>query len=145
MSQITLAEVYPHPQHKVFAAFATADALAQWIAPSDDMPTHVEIFDFKPERHFRIGFTVDDSAFYLTGQFLTIRPHHAISFTWMWEPPAPHAGIDSHVSVMLTQQDDGTKLTLTHSRLDAEGMSERHSTGWTISLTRLRRLLKENT
>ena len=29
MSQITLAEVYPHPQHKVFAAFATADALAQ--------------------------------------------------------------------------------------------------------------------
>lgn len=143
MTSFTLAETYPHPLEKVFGAFATADALARWIAPMDGMPTTVNAFDFAVEGRFNIAFEVGPDVHQLLGQFLVIDAYTDLSFTWVWQPPAPHANVESHVAVSLNAVAAGTALTLTHSRLDAPGMDERHQSGWLNCFTRLHTYLKE--
>ena len=113
----------------------------------DDMPTEVGHFHFAPEGRFEITFDTGTDRLQLAGQFLRIQPVDALSFTWMWQPPAPHSDVESLVTVTLAE--DGpesrpaTRLTLTHSQLDAPGMAERHRAGWRGSFTRLHRYLEE--
>nr|WP_255698865.1 SRPBCC domain-containing protein [Yoonia sp. I 8.24] len=140
-----MSETFPHAKEKIFAAFMRADALVQWIAPTDDMPTTVEKLDFVPEGGFRIAFKVGDDVLHLNGQFLVIQAHDHLSFTWVWEAPAPHANVESHVSISLNTLGSKTEMTLTHSRLDAAGMADRHRSGWLGCFARLNKTLKEDT
>jgi uncharacterized protein YndB with AHSA1/START domain len=144
MTSFTVSESYPHPKEKVFEAFATADALAQWIAPMDGMPTTVEALNFVPEGRFRIAFDVGGEILHLAGQFMVIQAYDNLSFTWVWQPPAPHANVESHVAVSLRETGSITELTLTHNRLFAPGMSDRHRAGWLNCFSRLQQVLKEN-
>ena len=144
MTSFTLSETYPHSKEKIFAAFARADTLAQWIAPMDDMPTTVEKLDFTPEGQFRIAFGVGSDVFHLNGQFLVIEAHDRLSFTWIWQAPAPHANVESHVTVTLKAVGSKTEMTLIHSRLNAVGMVDRHRSGWLGSFARLNKTLQEN-
>ena len=143
MDQLTLSETFAHPKEKVFAAFAQAEKLARWIAPLDEMGTNIESFDFSPEGWFQIAFEFQGDLMRLKGQFLIIDPFDRLSFSWIWQQPAPHADVESHVLVSLQQTDDGTNLTLTHSRLNAPGMLERHRAGWLGSFQRLQSEFKE--
>jgi len=143
MSSLTLTKTFAHPKEKVFAAFATARALAQWIAPMDNMVARVEVFQFAPGGRLRIFFDVAAETHPLEGQFLRIEAHDALSFTWVWRSPAPHADVESHVAVSLRDIATGTELKLVHSRLDAPGMSDRHSAGWQGCFSRLATYLED--
>jgi len=143
MNQFTMTETFPHPKEKVFNAFAAPDKLVRWIAPMDEMGTTIEEFEFVTEGWFKIAFDLGGNILRLSGQFLSIEAHDRISFTWIWQDPAPHAGVESHVLVELSQTGANTCLTLTHTRLDAPGMLERHREGWQGSFFRLRRDFKE--
>ncbi len=143
MTSFTVSETFPHSKEKVFAAFATASVLAQWIAPLDEMPTTVEVFEFVPEGRFRIAFDVGDKIHHLAGQFMVIQAYDNLSFTWVWQPPAPHANVESHVAISLRETGSNTELSLTHSQLYDPGMSDRHRAGWLNCFLRLQQLLKE--
>lgn len=144
MTSFTVSETFSHPKERVFAAFASANALVAWIAPMDGMPTTIDAFDFTPEGRFRIAFDIAGEIHHLAGQFMTIHAHENLSFTWVWQAPAPHANVESHVAVSLKDVGSNTELTLTHSRLDAPGMSDRHRAGWLNCFSRLHQALKEN-
>lgn len=143
-TQIHLDAFYPHPKEKVFGAFSQSRALARWIAPAEDIPVRVTTFHFAPEGRFEIEFDVGPETYHLTGQFTKIQAYDALSFTWIWRAPAPHSGIASHVSVRFDDQVGGTRLSLSHIRLDADGMAERHKAGWHGCFERLRKALKES-
>ncbi len=143
MTSFTVSETFSHSKEKVFAAFATARAFAKWIAPLDGMPTNVERLDFAPEGRFRIAFEVGHEVYHLEGQFLIIQAYDSLSFTWVWLPPSPHANVESHVAVSFKEIGASTKLTLTHSQLNAPGMSDRHREGWRNCFSRLQQFLKE--
>lgn len=143
MTSFTVSETFSHPKEKVFSAFATARAFAQWIAPLDGMSTTVERLDFTPEGRFRIAFDVGDEIYYLTGQFLVIQAYDNLNFTWVWQPPSPHANVESYVVVSFKETGASTELTLTHSQLYAPGMNDRHREGWRNCFSRLQQFLKE--
>ncbi|MEO9600780.1 SRPBCC domain-containing protein [Parasphingorhabdus sp.] len=137
-STVALTRTYNHPRNKVFNAFSSAEALAQWLSPSDAIHMSVHKFNFIIEGGYEYGFEVPgEGELRLTGQFLEIKPPDRLSFSWQWQEPDPHAGIDSHVLVEFFDDPVGTRLSLTHTRLDGAGMTQRHRSGWEGSLHRL--------
>ena len=73
-----------------------------------------------------------------------IDPPHRLVFTWTWEPPDRHAGIETLVTVVLEASGDETEVVVTHDRFPTNASRDRHETGWDTTLDRLEVLLKEH-
>ncbi|MCB2089629.1 MAG: SRPBCC domain-containing protein [Sphingomonadaceae bacterium] len=139
---LTITRHFAHPPEKVFAAFASAEAIAQWLAPHNSISLTVEAFHFASEGAYRFCYAKpDEGDLHLEGRFLTIDRPRRLSFSWCWLPPDIHAGIKSLVEIDFAPVPQGTKLTLHHSRLAELNMPQRHAEGWLGALGRLEQLL----
>jgi len=142
---VRLQRRFPHAIERVFAAFSTAEAIASWLSPADEITLIVERFHFAVEGAYLFHYLdPNGSRVSLTGRFLTIDPPCRLSMTWQWLPPDVHAGIESVVLVTLAQEDDGCLLTVLHERLRGVDMPARHAAGWAGALTRLSHYLIES-
>lgn len=140
---VAMTRHFAHPPEKVFAAFASAEAISRWLAPHDSIVLTVEVFQFATEGAYRFCYAIpDEGELRLEGRFLTIDRPRRLSFSWCWLPPDIHAGIESLVEFEFAPAPKGTELSLRHSRLDEAQMAERHSQGWVGALGRLERLLE---
>jgi uncharacterized protein YndB with AHSA1/START domain len=139
---VRLQRRYPHAAEKVFAAFASADAIARWLSPADDIVLRVERFQFAVEGAYLFHYHDSSGAVAsLAGQFLTIDPPHRLSMSWRWLPPDIHADIESIVLVTIVDAEGGSLLTVEHERLTGQAMPARHAAGWTGALARLDQFL----
>lgn len=135
---IRLQRQFQHLPEEVFAAFASAEALSRWLAPSDEITLVVERFDFAVEGAYLFHYHLPDGGVAsLEGQFLTIDEPHRLSLSWRWLPPDVHAGIDSLVQVTIVADGAGSVLTIDHLQLDGADMPARHAQGWHGALDRL--------
>lgn len=64
-----------------------------------------------------------------------------MTFTWTWEPPDPHAGIETLVTIDLYETEGGTELVLTHARFPTHQLMRQHEGGWGPTLDRLKELM----
>jgi uncharacterized protein YndB with AHSA1/START domain len=100
--------------------------------------------DLRPGGRYRFAFRFPDGAEAIVrGEFLEIRRPGSLVFTWTWEEPDPHAGMETKVSVLLSASGNGTELVVTHERFPEESVRNRHDEGWSTTLDRLERLLSE--
>jgi hypothetical protein len=53
-----------------------------------------------------------------------------LAFKWTWEPPDPHAGVETLVTIDLYEKEGGTKLALTHARFPTAQLMRQHESGW---------------
>lgn len=138
---IILKRQFRHHRADVFAAFSSATALEKWMAPSADIKMRVTDFTFRPGGSFIYEYVMPDgSEAVVAGRFVRIENPDLLSFTWTWQKPDPHAGIESRVTVELHEHGDGTQLVITHTKLDSPDspdMPERHNEGWEGALERL--------
>ncbi len=141
---LLLRRSYPHSRERVFEAFAQADALAMWLAPSPNIKTQVCGLEFAVGGSYRFKFTLPDgNDAYVVGQYLAIERPERLSFSWNWEPPDAHAGIESVVTVTFANKSGETEVTLAHEMLTAAGMKARHTQGWNAALSRLAHSLSQ--
>lgn len=56
------------------------------------------------------------SACRLQSRSREILPPRRLVFTWTWEPPNPHAGLETLVTVKLPASGRGTEVVITHVR-----------------------------
>ncbi|MEO9876955.1 MAG: SRPBCC domain-containing protein [Anderseniella sp.] len=123
---------------RVFDAFASADALTEWFAPDAGITLEVIDFDFVPHGTFRLRFTMPDGTRpTVGGQYLVINHPDQIVFSWVWEAPDIHAGIQTQVSVRFIEHGDQTEVTITHDLLPSREACDRHALGWEGTLGRL--------
>lgn len=141
---IVIEKLYKHSIDKVFNAFSKEKAFGQWIAPSDEIKTRVLLYDFKVGGKYRIEFSVPEAgAIFLGGEYVHIEYLKQICFSWIWEKPDIHAGINSLVTANFLKYKNYTKLEITHENLSTIQAMERHAQGWNGTLLRLNQLLNK--
>lgn len=132
---------YKASREAVFAAFTDPALLRRWFSPAEEIATEVAAFDLRVGGRYRFGFrTATEDHGYVGGEFLEITPTERLVYTWMWEPPDPHAGMETLVTVELRADNEETELTLRHERFTSDDARDRHLGGWTGALERLRLL-----
>jgi uncharacterized protein YndB with AHSA1/START domain len=127
---------------KVFAAFADAELVAQWLRPSPEVTLTVLDFDFRPGGGYRFAYDVPDGRrMVVGGTYHSIERPTRIVFSWLIEPPDEHAGIHSEVTVTLVPSGHATLLTIRHAKFGRADADARHAEGWRGALELLDALL----
>ncbi len=135
---IVLTRIFSHKIEDVFDAFSTGESLEKWLAPADEIEAKTLFHQFKVGGDYKIVFTLaDGQKLTLSGKFLEIKQPVRIVFSWQWEEPDIHAGINSIVTVDLEKQEEKTQLTITHQKLSTAQAVTRHSQGWAGTVARL--------
>ena len=143
---LVVRQTYPHDRLRVFDAFASANALEQWFSPSPDIRTDVVEFDFWVGGRYQIVFALPDAAeTSIRGEFNRIERPIQLCFTWSWEKPDPHAGIDTLVTIDFIDADGATEVIVSHEKLEGSEMKERHFAGWLGAMQRLQSWLELTT
>lgn len=127
---------------RVFAAFARAEIVAQWLTPSPDVKLTVLELDFREGGHYRFAYdTPEGQRMLVGGVYRSIETPSRLVFSWLIEPPDVHAGIESQVTVSIAPNADGSDLFILHERFERSDANARHAEGWAGALEQLQRLL----
>lgn len=139
------AEVRRHlsaSPERVFAAFARAEVVAQWLTPSPDVKLTVLELDFREGGHYRFAYdTPEGQRMLVGGTYRRIVAPMRLEFSWLIEPPDVHAGIESQVTVAIAPSAGGSDLLILHERFERADANSRHAQGWAGALERLQELL----
>src|SRR5262249_5883027 len=116
---------------RVFAAFSEAGLVSRWLSPSPEIALTVLAFDFCVGGAYRFAYHVPGAdTVFVGGVYRLIEPPAKIVFSWVIEPPDPHAGIESEVTVTITPDGAGAQLLIRHEKLVRVDAVERHTAGW---------------
>jgi uncharacterized protein YndB with AHSA1/START domain len=127
---------------KVFAAFASAGVVAQWLTPAPDVKLTVLELEFREGGRYRFAYeTPDGQRMVVGGQYRSIQAPTRLVFSWLIEPPDVHAGIESQVTVSIAASAAGCELVILHERFGRADANARHAEGWAGALEQLQRLL----
>lgn len=134
---------YAAPPHVVFEFWTRPEFLAKWLRPSAEYTHQFVEVDPTVGGRYRIAFEAPDGRVDVVGgEYLEVTPPNRLAFSWKWEPPNQHAGIDSKVIVQFREIDGETELLLTHDLADPV-MKEEHNQGWTGALDQIADLIVE--
>ena len=144
MHTITVRRVIRARRESVFDAFSKSEALTQWFSPSPDISVEVLTFEFTPEGRFRLRYTMPDGVQPVVGGvYEEIARPDRLAFSWIWEPPYPHADVQTRVLIQFVDKGDATEVVLTHDRLPSEEAGQHHADGWEGIFDRLSRFFPE--
>lgn len=140
---VVVSRWFPATREAVYQAFTDPARLTRWFSPSDDVATTVVDFDLRLGGRYRLAFHFPQGhTDYVVGKYLEISPSRRLVYTWTWEQPDPFAGIDTTVTVELSDSDGGTIVAVTHDRFPSEERRGIHEIGWQATLARLARLFE---
>jgi len=139
------AEVRRHlaaTPERVFAAFASAEIVGQWLTPAPDVKLSVLELDFREGGRYRFAYdTPEGQRMLVGGVYRSIEPPTRLVFSWLIEPPDVHAGIESQVTVSIAGSASGSDLRILHERFERADANARHAEGWAGAVEQLQRLL----
>lgn len=122
----------------VFRAFTEPDLITRWWSPAHDVAVEVLNFDCRVGGHWRFAYRFpDDRVITVGGAFREVTPARRLVFTWTWEPPDVHAGIETLVTVSLKESPGGTTVEVLHEAFPDDATRDRHDQGWRATLARL--------
>lgn len=134
----------PASPARVFAAFANAELVAQWLRPAPEVKLTVLELDFREGGRYRFAYdTPEGQRMLVGGVYSKIEAPSQVVFSWLIEPPDVHAGIESQVTVSIAPSANGTDLLILHERFRREDANRRHAEGWAGALEQLQQLLTE--
>jgi uncharacterized protein YndB with AHSA1/START domain len=139
--QLSVRRSYAAPAALVFRAFTEPEWLERWFRPSVEVNVKVTELDLRIGGRYRFVFRFPgDHISVVIGEYRTIARPHRLAFTWTWEAPDPHAGIDTLVTIDFNERRGGTELSLTHTGFPTEEIMRQHESGWSAVLDFLPRL-----
>ena len=126
----------------VFQAMSDPKLVERWFFPRRDVVLTIDQFDFAVKGHYRFRYQFPDGVTSkVRGQFLKIVRPELVEFTWTWEPPDPHANVQTLVTWRLLGIPSGTRLIVTHERLPDDYIPM-FGPGWTQTIQHLAELLE---
>ncbi len=135
---VMCARTYAAPPERVFRALTEPALMRRWWSPDPDVS--VDVVEWSPSPGgrwcFAYGFP-DGAVIRVRGVFRRVEVDRRLVFTWTWEPPDVHAGIETVVSMTLEPIDGGTRLHVRHEHFPDQESRDRHDAGWSSTLDRL--------
>lgn len=126
------------PPERVFAAFASAEVVGQWLTPSPDVKLTVLELDFREGGHYRCAYdTPEGQRMLVGGVYSRIEAPSRLVFSWLIDPPDTHAGIESQATVSIAASAEGSDLLILHERFERADANARHAEGWAGALEQL--------
>ena len=138
------------PRPSVYRALLDATAVQQWMVP-DGMTSEVHRFEGHEGGEFRISLTYEapttagkttDRTDSFHGRFVRLVPDTEVVQLVEFETDDPALAGEMTITYRLTDRDDGTDLTAVHENLPSGVSPADNELGWTISLTKLARLVE---
>ncbi|MDX1611654.1 MAG: SRPBCC domain-containing protein [Candidatus Thermoplasmatota archaeon] len=141
-TSLTVERTIQAPIERVFRAFTDPEEIAKWYHPGP-MTTEVTTWEAQEGGAFDITMIAspemeleegDPGRYRTTGTFREVQPNERLVHTWRWE------GMDdeeSLVTVELEAVEEGTHVTLTHTKLADRESVESHAEGWGSCLENL--------
>ncbi len=139
----TARQRYEAPPSVVFRALTEPALLVHWFSPSPATRLEVLAHELRVNGSYRFVYHQPSGGTdVVVGTFREISPPKRLVFTWTWEPPDPHAGIETLVTIELTADAGGTLVVVTHERFPDRATRDRHRSGWRSTLPRLSEVLR---
>ena len=127
------------PRARVFAALTEADQLAKWMGPPGAQARKVQV-DLRVGGLYSMELHGAEGGIYpLSGRYLEIAAPARLVQTWVWGA-GDYDGLETRLTLELTEVPGGTELTLTHENLADEKARELHNEGWSGTLDRLQQI-----
>jgi uncharacterized protein YndB with AHSA1/START domain len=139
MNDITLVRRINARPSIVFDALTTVEGISAWWGP-DDLPIVRAQIDARINGAYRVRFrTADGREHESHGRIVELEPPRRLVMSYRYtvggEPE--EEGRTSRIAFDLVAEDDGTKLTFTHSGLASEISMRSHVGGWTGAFDKL--------
>ncbi len=126
---VEIKRTFAASRERVFRAWTEKSAMEDWFGP-DGVTAECDTFDPSPGGRYRIIMHVKEGENPIVGgEFLEITPYERLVFSWEWEN-VDYAGIPTVVELSFKEVDEGTELTLVHTKLPGQEAAERHTQGW---------------
>lgn len=141
LPHLNLRRTYAAPPDLVFRAFTEPALLERWFRPSAEVRVEVDELDLRVGGRYRFLFHFPDARrSAVIGEYRALARPHRLAFTWTWEPPDPHAGIDTLVTIDINEKNGGSEVVLTHASFPTEAIMRQHEQGWGAVLDSLREM-----
>ncbi len=126
---------------RVFAFVTKGEHLVKWWGPEGvTLPDHALDFTRTGPWH-SVMQNSDGQQFRVSGQVTSVNAPKSVGFTWAWHDEKGARGEDTHVTITLEANSDGsTEFQLHHRELATKEAAANHRQGWTSSLVKLERL-----
>jgi uncharacterized protein YndB with AHSA1/START domain len=136
---LELRATIPAPRPRVFEMLTEPALIAEWWGPRG-FASEVTVQELRSGGCYRIAMAPPGGeTFHLEGAYREVAPPGRVSFTFIWDPPAPDDR-ETLAELTLRQQGRGTELELLQGPFATEERLELHREGWSDSLARLREL-----
>lgn len=129
MSELKVEQVIDASPSTVYRYLTESDRWAMWQGETASL-------DPRPGGRFSM---VMGNGMKAEGEFVELVPNHRVVFTWGWvgHPDLPPGS--TKVEIVLTEEQAGTRVVLTHSSLP-EAELDQHRIGWHHYLPRLKQV-----
>ena len=141
MSALEIKRVLPAARADVFAAFSSADQLAEWWGPEGFSVASLE-FSPRVGDGYRIEMQPPEGdPFHLTGEFREVDPPARLVFTFVYESPDPD-DVENLVELSFRDLGESTEVIFTQGPFKTEPRRALHRDGWTDTFDRLERHIR---
>ncbi|HEY2806469.1 MAG TPA: SRPBCC family protein [Gemmatimonadales bacterium] len=125
--RLEVRRTIPRPVAEVYAAWTTADAIAQWMAMPGCEQVKVQC-EARAGGRLVIDLVHQGKPWREDGTWLEVVPNRRLRFTWV--TPETPAAVNSVVTVEFTDRGASTDLTLTHTGFPNQQERDSHDAGW---------------
>lgn len=130
---LTVSRLIAAPQSRVYDAWLNAETLARFMLPGDNVTVPATATDPRVGGRFSILMRAGDKDLPHGGTYLELTPHSRIRFSW----ESPYSIDGSEVTLDLTPEGTGTRITLTHVKFPSTESRDNHNSGWSRILDTL--------
>jgi uncharacterized protein YndB with AHSA1/START domain len=130
---------------KVFEFVTKGEHLVKWWGP-EGMSLPDRWLDFtKPGPWHSVMENAEGQKFKVSGQVTSVIAPNSVGFTWAWHDENDQRGAESHVTLSLADNADGTTNFVLHHQqiVDAES-AQSHNQGWLSTMRKLEALVTDH-
>ncbi|MGF1476760.1 MAG: SRPBCC domain-containing protein [Geminicoccaceae bacterium] len=128
--ELTLTRDVKAPRNRVWRAWTDPDQLSEWFFPGDCSLVDPQ-FDVREGGSYRCCFRHHKGTdFWLRGIFEELVEPERLVFTHGWENEAGEVERDTRITVHLTEQNGGTRISFRQSAFASEESRASHEEGW---------------